>query len=132
MMKKIALFIFSVILGCCIGILLPVRPTVLGEETPLFSSWSTIFDWILRFLEPLGVFATIIVAVEEGRKIYDNVCKVIQFQLSTNLSEVIIMFVASLLNFTGATLNSMDSVSDRDYLIEFLSALSIISIRASI
>ena len=45
-------------------------------------------------------FATIVNAIEEGRKIYDNVCKVIQFQLSTNLSEVIIMFVSSLLNFT--------------------------------
>ncbi len=45
-------------------------------------------------------FATIVNAVEEGRKIYDNVCKVIQFQLSTNLCEVIIMFVASLMNFT--------------------------------
>ena len=48
-------------------------------------------------------FATIVNAVEEGRKIYDNVCKVIQFQLSTNLCEVIIMFVASLLNFTILT-----------------------------
>ena len=45
-------------------------------------------------------FATIVNAVEEGRKIYDNVCKVLQFQLSTNMSEVIIMFVASILNFT--------------------------------
>ena len=45
-------------------------------------------------------FATIVHAVEEGRKIYDNVCKVLQFQLSTNMSEVIIMFLASLLNFT--------------------------------
>ena len=45
-------------------------------------------------------FATIVNAVEEGRKVYDNVCKVIQFQLSTNLSEVVIMFVASILNFT--------------------------------
>lgn len=45
-------------------------------------------------------FATIVNAVEEGRKIYDNVLKVLQFQLSTNLSEVIIMFVASILNFT--------------------------------
>ena len=45
-------------------------------------------------------FATIVNAVEEGRKIYDNVCKVLQFQLSTNLSEVIIMFVASILHFT--------------------------------
>ena len=48
-------------------------------------------------------FATIVNAVEEGRKIYDNVCKVIQFQLSTNLSEVVIMFVSSLLNFTLLT-----------------------------
>ena len=45
-------------------------------------------------------FATIVNAVEEGRKIYDNVCKVLQFQLSTNMSEVIIMFVASIFNFT--------------------------------
>ena len=45
-------------------------------------------------------FATIVNAVEEGRKIYDNVCKVLQFQLSTNMSEVIIMFIASLFNFT--------------------------------
>ena len=45
-------------------------------------------------------FATIVNAVEEGRKIYDNVLKVLQFQLSTNLSEVIIMFVSSVLNFT--------------------------------
>lgn len=45
-------------------------------------------------------FATIVNAVEEGRKIYDNVCKVLQFQLSTNMSEVIIMFFASMLNFS--------------------------------
>lgn len=45
-------------------------------------------------------FATIVHAVEEGRKVYDNVCKVIQFQLSTNLCEVVIMFIASILNFT--------------------------------
>ena len=44
-------------------------------------------------------FATIVHAVEEGRKIYDNVLKVLQFQLSTNLSEVLIMFIASILNF---------------------------------
>ncbi len=45
-------------------------------------------------------FATIVNAVEEGRKIYDNVFKVIQFQLSTNMSEVIIMFAATLMHFT--------------------------------
>jgi len=43
-------------------------------------------------------FATIVHAVEEGRKIYDNVCKVLQFQLSTNLSEVLLMFFASIFN----------------------------------
>ncbi len=40
-------------------------------------------------------------------------------------------FTASLLNFDGPTLNSMDSVSDRDYLIELLSALSTISMHLS-
>lgn len=38
---------------------------------------------------------------------------------------------ASLLSFTGPTLNSMDSVSDRDYLIELLSALSTIMMHLS-
>ncbi len=40
-------------------------------------------------------------------------------------------YTASLLGFYGATLNSMDSVSDRDYLIEFLSALSTIMMHLS-
>lgn len=40
-------------------------------------------------------------------------------------------YTASLLDFTGATLNSMDSVSDRDYLIELLSALSTIMMHLS-
>ncbi|CVI65435.1 Argininosuccinate lyase [Clostridiales bacterium CHKCI001] len=40
-------------------------------------------------------------------------------------------YTASLLGFDGPTLNSMDSVSDRDYLIEFLSALSTIMMHLS-
>ena len=48
-------------------------------------------------------FATIIRAIEAGRKIYDNICKVLQFQLSTNLAEVLIIFFASILNFTILT-----------------------------
>jgi Ca2+-transporting ATPase len=44
-------------------------------------------------------FATIVSAVEEGRRIYDNILKVIQFLLSSNLSEVISIFVATLLGF---------------------------------
>ncbi|MDO4404720.1 MAG: HAD-IC family P-type ATPase, partial [Atopobiaceae bacterium] len=45
-------------------------------------------------------FATIIGAVEEGRRIYDNIRKAIQFLLSSNLAEVISVFVASLIGFT--------------------------------
>lgn len=44
-------------------------------------------------------FATIVSAVEEGRKIYANIRKAIQFLLSSNLSEVIGVFVASMLSF---------------------------------
>ena len=40
-------------------------------------------------------------------------------------------YTSSLLDFYGPTLNSMDSVSDRDYLIEFLSSLSIIMMHLS-
>ncbi len=40
-------------------------------------------------------------------------------------------YVASMLGFEGATLNSMDSVSDRDYCIEFLAALSTIMMHLS-
>lgn len=40
-------------------------------------------------------------------------------------------YTAQLMGFEGPTLNSMDSVSDRDYLIEFLSALSIVMMHLS-
>lgn len=45
-------------------------------------------------------FATIVSAVEEGRRIYDNIRKAIQFLLSSNLSEVISIFVATMIGFT--------------------------------
>ena len=45
-------------------------------------------------------FATIVSAVEEGRKIYANIRKAIQFLLSSNLSEVISIFTATMLGFT--------------------------------
>lgn len=44
-------------------------------------------------------FATIVSAVEEGRRIYDNILKVIQFLLSSNMSEVLSIFVATLFGF---------------------------------
>ena len=45
-------------------------------------------------------FATIVSAVAEGRRIYDNITKCIQFLLSSNLSEVISVFTATLCGFT--------------------------------
>ncbi|WP_334297130.1 cation-translocating P-type ATPase [Anaerocolumna sedimenticola] len=45
-------------------------------------------------------FATIVNAVEEGRRIYDNIRKAIQFLLSSNLSEVLSIFISTLLGFT--------------------------------
>ena len=44
-------------------------------------------------------FATIVHAVEEGRRIYDNIRKSIQFLLSSNLSEVVAIFFATLVGF---------------------------------
>jgi ATPase, P-type (transporting), HAD superfamily, subfamily IC len=44
-------------------------------------------------------FATIVSAVEEGRRIYDNIRKAIHFLLSTNLSEVLAIFFATLMGF---------------------------------
>lgn len=45
-------------------------------------------------------FATIVSAVEEGRRIYDNIRNSIQFLLSSNLSEVLSIFFATLCGFT--------------------------------
>lgn len=44
-------------------------------------------------------FATIVYAVKEGRRIYDNIRKAVQFLLSSNLSEVVSLFIATLMNF---------------------------------
>ena len=45
-------------------------------------------------------FATIVTAVDEGRRIYDNIRKAIQFLLASNMSEVLGVFSATLLGFT--------------------------------
>ena len=45
-------------------------------------------------------FATIVAAVGEGRRIYDNIRKAIQFLLASNMSEVLGVFTATLLGFT--------------------------------
>ena len=48
-------------------------------------------------------FATIVGAVEEGRRIYDNIRKAIQFLLGSNMSEVISIFVATIMGFTNSS-----------------------------
>ncbi len=45
-------------------------------------------------------FATIVAAVGEGRRIYDNIRKAVQFLLSANLAEVLAVFCATLMGFT--------------------------------
>jgi len=45
-------------------------------------------------------FATIVGAVEEGRRIYDNIRKAIQFLLGSNMSEVLGVFGSTLMGFT--------------------------------
>ncbi|WP_414838844.1 cation-translocating P-type ATPase [Carnobacterium sp. TMP28] len=45
-------------------------------------------------------FSTIVVAVEEGRKVFSNIQKSIQFLLSANLGEVLTLFIATLLGWS--------------------------------
>src|SRR5262249_9338093 len=49
-------------------------------------------------------FKTIVSAVEEGRSIYDNIRNVLQFLLSCNAGEILIMLVASLLGWPAPLL----------------------------
>lgn len=44
-------------------------------------------------------FATIVGAVQEGRRIYDNIRKAIQFLLGSNMSEVLSVFLSTLMGF---------------------------------
>ena len=44
-------------------------------------------------------FATIVLAVKEGRRIYDNIRKAIQFLLSANTGEVLTLFISTMINW---------------------------------
>lgn len=48
-------------------------------------------------------FASIVNAVEEGRGIYDNIIKFVQYLFSANIAEILIIFVAYMLGFRDAT-----------------------------
>lgn len=49
-------------------------------------------------------FATIVSSVSEGRRIYDNIIKAIQFMLSTNLGEILTLFIAVICNWAAPLL----------------------------
>lgn len=44
-------------------------------------------------------FATIVVAVEEGRKVFSNIQKAIQYLMAANLGEVLVLFIATMLGW---------------------------------
>jgi Ca2+-transporting ATPase len=47
-------------------------------------------------------FATIVNAVEEGRGVYDNIIKFLNYMLSSHVAEVLIVFISTLVGFTDA------------------------------
>ena len=62
-------------------------------------------------------FATIVSAVEEGRRIYDNILKVIQFLLSSNVGEIIVLFLATLCTPLFATWFGITDIAHLEILL---------------
>ena len=62
-------------------------------------------------------FATIVSAVEEGRRIYDNILKVIQFLLSSNVGEIVVLFFATLLTPLFAKLFGIADINHLEILL---------------
>jgi len=56
-------------------------------------------------------FASIVSAVEEGRGIYDNIIKFVSYLLSSNIAELLVIFVGMLLGFTDQKGNAFVSLS---------------------
>ena len=62
-------------------------------------------------------FATIVSAVEEGRRIYDNILKAIQFLLSSNVGEIIVLFIATLITPLLAKWFGITNISELEILL---------------
>ena len=62
-------------------------------------------------------FATIVSAVEEGRRIYDNILKVIQFLLSSNVGEIVVLFLATLFTPIFAKWFGITDISNLEILL---------------
>ena len=62
-------------------------------------------------------FATIVSAVEEGRRIYDNILKVIQFLLSSNVGEIVVLFFATILTPLFATWFGITDINHLEILL---------------
>ncbi len=62
-------------------------------------------------------FATVVSAVEEGRRIYDNILKAIQYLLSSNVGEIIVLFVAILLTPVLAKWFGISNISSLEPLL---------------
>ena len=63
-------------------------------------------------------FATVVSAVEEGRRIYDNILKAIQFLLSSNVGEIIVLFVAILITPLLAKWFNITNISSLEPLLQ--------------
>ena len=62
-------------------------------------------------------FSTIVAAVEEGRRIYDNILKAIAFLLSSNIGEIVVLFLAILLTPILAKLFHITDISQLEPLL---------------
>ena len=59
-------------------------------------------------------FSTIVDGVEEGRRIYDNILKAIQFLLSSNIGEIVLLFTAILITPLLSIVTVLIWISIRD------------------
>ena len=77
-------------------------------------------------------FATVVSAVEEGRRIYDNILKAIQYLLSSNVGEIIVLFVAILLTPILASWFGITNIGELEpYIMDKLSNRCITSVSFS-